>query len=270
MGKGKEKEIQEFNARFDEEIVEIAGVTEACEVGAGKGMGQVMWNPSINLIAWKRIGEDEPLIRDRTRLEWLVSNSELSKAKDVLQANSLVRLRVRIGEKSLMFIEVLDPSYQDKELNVVLEESFKPVFYHDEMLGQFELDKSIDLFEKEVQFDGERVELHFEWQSDENPMKLALQTAYSLFGDQEGWNKRLKAYAADELLDLANDWLEQEDEPQYEKITEEIFINSIKIWTISVYPEGRFTVYYSDGDLFWGHSICVNGNISGEFESAHI
>ncbi|MCZ8519750.1 MULTISPECIES: DUF2262 domain-containing protein [Paenibacillus] len=270
MGKGKEKEIQEFNARFDEEIVEIAGVTEACGVGAGKGMGQVMWNPSINLIAWKRIGEDEPLIRDRTRLEWLVSNSELSKAKEVLQANSLVRLRVRIGEKSLMFIEVLDPSYQDNELNVVLEESFKPVFYHDEILGPFELDKSIDLFEKEVQFDGGRVELYFEWQSDENQMKLALQTAYSLFGDQEGWNKRLKAYAADELLDLANDWLEQDDEPQYEEITQEIFINSIKIWTISVYPEGNFTVYYSDGDLFGGHSICVTGNISGELESAHI
>ncbi|MDS0527663.1 DUF2262 domain-containing protein [Clostridium sp. SHJSY1] len=39
---------------------------------------------------------------------------------------------------------------------------------------------------------------------------------------------------------------------------------------ISVYSEGEFEVFLSDGDLFAGHCIIVSGNINGSFESATI
>jgi hypothetical protein len=44
----------------------------------------------------------------------------------------------------------------------------------------------------------------------------------------------------------------------------------MKLSSISVYPDGDFDLFFDDGDMFWGHSIIVTGNINGEFSSAEI
>jgi hypothetical protein len=49
-----------------------------------------------------------------------------------------------------------------------------------------------------------------------------------------------------------------------------MFINSIKVTSISVDPVGDFTIYFSDGDMFGGHCIIVDGNVSGVFSGAEI
>lgn len=79
---------------------------------------------------------------------------------------------------------------------------------------------------------------------------------------------KIRMYAAAELVDLANDWLQEEDE--IEEITEGMFIDFMSLDTISVYPEGDFDFYFSDGDMFAGHSIVVEGNIKGTFTRAQI
>lgn len=52
--------------------------------------------------------------------------------------------------KYLKLVEVIESSYEDKELNEILQESIKPVFYEDEILGKMELNKRINTFEKKV------------------------------------------------------------------------------------------------------------------------
>jgi len=42
------------------------------------------------------------------------------------------------------------------------------------------------------------------------------------------------------------------------------------IEAISLYPNGDFAMYFLDGDLFWGHSISVTGNVNGVLEDATI
>ena len=44
----------------------------------------------------------------------------------------------------------------------------------------------------------------------------------------------------------------------------------IEIQDIVAYSDGEFTAYCSDGDIFLGHSIIVNGNINGEFDDAQM
>ena len=34
------------------------------------------------------------------------------------------------------------------------------------------------------------------------------------------------------------------------------------IESVTVYSDGEFEFWHSDGDLFWGHSIQVSGNLS--------
>lgn len=70
--------------------------------------------------------------------------------------------------------------------------------------------------------------------------------------------KKNREFAAKELLDLANDWLEDnEDEDKPDKITKEMFIDNIKMSELCISPDGSITLFYDDGDMFWGHTIQI-------------
>ena len=101
-------------------------------------------------------------------------------------------------------------------------------------------------------------------------MKSALETAHALFKEQDEWKMKMKMYAAKELVELANEWLQDDDEAEIDEITKEMFINSITLSSLSVYSEGDFEMFFSDGDIFWGHSIIVSGNIHEGLSSAEI
>ncbi|MBA4537302.1 DUF2262 domain-containing protein [Bacillus aquiflavi] len=263
-------EISRFEQKFTEEVIEVAAVIGASGVGAGRAGGDLLWHVSIPLIAWENLNRHEPVMKEELRLQWLADDKEFERKRDLLKANSVVRLQVRRGENSMMLVKVLETSYRDNELEEILQESLKPVYYHDEVLGQFELIKSVKIFERKISWTGEEGCLTFDWYEDHDKMKSALETAYALFKQEDEWSQKMKEYAAEELVELANDWLQDDEEAEFDEITKEIFIESMKLSTICVYPEGDFEVYYSDGDMFYGHSIIVCGNINGEFEAAEI
>ncbi|MGE6260077.1 DUF2262 domain-containing protein [Heyndrickxia sporothermodurans] len=259
-----------FESRFAENIIEVAAVTGASGIGAGKAGGDKLWNASIDLIAWKNLHNIEPIIKEELRLEWLVTDEEWKKSRDILKENEIARLLVRRAENSMMLIKVLETNYKDNALEMILQESIMPVFYNDEVLGQFELVKSVKLFEKTVTWAGEEGLLYFDWNEEENEMKSSLETAYALFKKQNEWNMKIRKYAAEELVELANEWLQDNDEAEIAVITKEMFIDFMELSSISVYPNGDFEMFFSDGDMFWGHSIIVDGNINGELTSAEI
>ncbi|MBU5213801.1 DUF2262 domain-containing protein [Heyndrickxia oleronia] len=266
----KTREKSQFESRFKEQVMEVIAVTGASGISAGRAGGNQMWNASIPLIAWKALGSNEPSIKEELRLEWLVDDEEWEKTRDLLGMNSIARLQVRKAEKSMMLVSVIEKDYRDDELEIILQESLKPVFYNDDVLGIFELNKGIKVFEKDISWAGEEGYLYFDWNEDRTVMHSALKTAYELFKEQDKWNRKIRGYAAEELVELANEWLEDNEEAEMNKITKEIFVGLMKLSSISVYPDGDFDLFFDDGDMFWGHSIIVTGNINGEFSSAEI
>lgn len=268
MSKSSEK--IRFESRFTDNVIEVAAVTGASGVSAGKAGGDILWNASIDLIAWKCVHSNEPVKNEVLRLEWLSDDAELKKSRDLLHKNKIVRLQVRKAEKTMMLVNILEIEYEDDDLNRVLQDSMKPVFYNDEVLGRFELDKSVKLFEKKISWSGEEGRLYFDWDENVDIMKSALETANVLLKDPDDWNKKIKMYAAEELVELANEWLQDNEESDIDEITKEMFVDFMKLDSISVYPEGDFEIFFFDGDMFWGHYIIVNGNINEGFTSADI
>lgn len=262
-------EIKKFEKRYSDNIVEIAAITGPLGASASRAGDHELWTASIDLIAWKVLGTDEEAKIEEKRVRWLVDEEQWKKSKNILERNSIVRLLVRVGEYSFMLVQVVDTNYQDRELENILQEAMKPVYYFDKVLGTFILNKSIKTFEKEITWAGEEGELYFDL-DDEITMREALKTAHTLFNDEEKWNKIIRKYASQKLLDLANDWLEDDDEAEVDEITEEMFINLMEFSSLTVYPDGDFNMYFYDGDMFWGHSIIVSGNINGQFTSAEI
>lgn len=263
----KNSEIKSFENRFSEEIFEVVAVTSSLGVGAGKAGKEKLWRASIDLIAWKDLNSSEPVVKEEVNLEWLTDDEGLKEWQKTIKESSVIKLKLRKGEKSFMLVDLIDADYKDDELQNILEEELKPVFYEDELLGKFELDKGLKLFETDITWAGEEGRLYFDLDEEEK-MEDSLKTAHELFKNQKDWSDKIKAYAASELLELANDWIDEEDD--IDEVTEEMFIDSLGLDTISVYPKGEFEIFFFDGGLFAGHCIIVSGNISGSFESADI
>ncbi|MBO1624501.1 DUF2262 domain-containing protein [Bacillus arachidis] len=266
----KLSETRRFENRFTEDVIEVVAVTGASGVGAGRAGDATMWTASIHLIAWKYPHRDGTIMKEEISLRWLVDDTELRQSREILKENTVVRLQVRKAENAMMLVKVLDETYRDDELEKILQDSMKPVYYQDKILGEFLLDKRVKLFERQISWAGEECSLYFDWNKDEHIMILALETAYALFKEQDEWSRKIKLYAAAELVELANEWLQDDDEAEIDEITQEMFIDLMKLESISVYPDGDFTIYFSDGDMFWGHCIVVDGNINGTFTSADI
>jgi hypothetical protein len=74
-----------------------------------------------------------------------------------------------------------------------------------------------------------------------------------------------RQFAAGELLETHNDaW--NEDEP----ISAQTFAERMTLEGVGVDRDGCGSLYYEDGDLFWGHCIVVSVDRNREFRSADI
>ncbi|QKJ29867.1 DUF2262 domain-containing protein [Mucilaginibacter mali] len=70
-----------------------------------------------------------------------------------------------------------------------------------------------------------------------------------------------------DLLQLKNDnWLNEDETP----LTKESFLKSIRLTSIGFYEDTNFSLYYDDGDLFFGHTIIVEINAEREVQEASI
>ena len=86
-----------------------------------------------------------------------------------------------------------------------------------------------------------------------------------LLAEQEAWDKSLRAMPAQKLTTQANEWLADNDQtdrdPEKDPITEDEFARRILLTEFTVSPGGRFTAWYEDDDMFWGHVITVDGTL---------
>lgn len=262
----KINELEKFEKEFKEEVIEVLAITGVNGVNCGKVPSDIMWLANIQLIAIKNLYTNE-IINCETLLQWLIDDNEHKIKNEIIEKESVVRLKVREGNNRLLLVEVVDKFYKDKDLENILNEYLKPVYYKDEIFGEFILDKRCGLYEKKLNWDGEEGNLYIDCNSD---MKKTMKVIYELVNNDKCWQDKIKKYAAKELLELANEWLQDEEEPEYEEYTSDIFVNKLTFESVEVNEDGSFEVYYKDGGIFWGHCIIVSGNINGEFKEASI
>lgn len=141
----------------------------------------------------------------------------------------------------------------------------------DEVLGKFVLNQKCSWFEGDVDWLGEscRVLLNLD-EADLDTADKVMGILRELYKDLKSWDDRFRAFAADELTKLANDWLQDsvEEGEKPAPITKEEFMRRMKIDTLSVTPMGDLIVDYDDDDMFWGHTIEVTANIDGGISEA--
>lgn len=272
--------LKDFESGFVTEETEITVLLKDSSNGAAV-LGDWL-RPSVNFLA--SIDNDTgEMIKEEGRLEWMIKKDPDRKGWGYdFEQYGIYKLLVRkcIPRKlesfesatlnnCYMIVKVLEENVQNDKLLEYKEYLSKPVEI-DTPYGKFVLDRSMSWFEGEIELNGLDFTAFLETDEDNGETaELALRVFLKTAENFEDFDRKNKEFAADNLLDLAHEWQES-DEGENEPLTREQFIEAIGVSEWTVTPYGNMTLYYYDGDIFWGHAIEINIDEDGNIEDADI
>ncbi len=251
-------------------VNELTGVVSANGVGAGKSGGQELWSLLLTFDAW-RVGS-EPIRTESLTLRRRVTDAELKTFQESIDSETVIKIRGRVamdnafGSPQGQLEEFIGVDSADVELHSKLAELQKPVTYADERFGTLTLDRRVSSYSGTAEWNGQTINLNVNVEDDEELIP-ALKVAHALWDNESNWQQRVVDYAVEALLPLKNDnWL-GDDETE---VNSQQFKSKMTLESISVYADGDFEFWHDDGDLFWGHSIQISGNLSDGLIDADI
>ncbi len=262
----------EWERTFEDEAREIL-VLLAGGGGAGKRNG--FWDVSHYFIAYVDC-QTGALHEDEGRLVFAVSDeeSEAGGILDRFRQEVVYRVKARkkipqevpegvtaSSQNQFLLVEVLEENPTCPALEEVLERYLTPVVVNDDVLGELTLNRDYGMFEGDLLWQGEQVEVSLEVDpAREDSWAAARQAMKVMLAEQDRWDRDMRASAARELTELACEWRESADE-EVPEITEESFARRIELRSIAMDADGSFSAYFDDDDMFFGHCVTAYGTL---------
>lgn len=269
----------EWERTFENEARELL-VLVAGSSGAGKRNG--FWESAHSYLAYVDC-ETGTLCADEGRLVYPVSDEEYADGGIVgrFREEEIYRVTARrkiphevpegvaaSAQNRLLIVDVLEENSPCPALDEVLAEYRRPVVLEDEELGELTLDKDYDTFEGVALWRGEDIDISLEVDSSsEETWTAAVAAMKQMVADQDAWDRDMRTFAARELTELACEWRESADE-EVPEITEESFAQRLDLTSIAMDPDGSFSAYFDDDDMFFGHCVVVYGTLADGVASA--
>jgi len=259
FGKKKEKEhtpspeelqVQEFAQNFLPEEFVLVAVTGPEGAVSDQKEDAPLWTLTCPLTAW--MDEDDGVVSTGSALLQILADDRLRDyLRHHLPGNFIIKARVRPAKEGNVFqlVGMPEPGF-DPELKAVLDEQVKPVTLDAEDLGTFTLIRSMNWFQTQIDWLDQSVQLTFNQDEDQ---QACLATARALLSDMEGWDSRLRHFAADRLFDCVN---EQAEEP----VSRDELMASLCPESMHVDPNGSFALWFGS-DLFFGQAARVMGTL---------
>ena len=263
------EELRALGQKFLPEEFSILAVTGAGGFGGSRPQENGPWLAVLELTAWKEEDSEEPAHREKTQLVALADDKLMDYLRRRVRGDSVFQIMVRPSEdgKQFLMTELPQPEI-DPEMKAILEEQKKPVSIWVPELGTFTLNRLVNWFEAEVEWLGQPARLDIDREED---WDACVEQAKALMADQKGWDEKVRSFAADQLLEQANDWARDAAEGEEpEEITREQFMERLELDAVQISADGRFEVWFNDGDLFWGHAIHVTGSLDQGPEMAQM
>lgn len=91
--------------------------------------------------------------------------------------------------------------------------------------------------------------------------------AFNTIDNFKAFEQRISIYISETLLELANYWLDNDDQ---DPITSDVFAKRITMGELAFRNDGSIEVYYDDDDIFWGHCIIAHIDADGNPVDADI
>ena len=233
----------------------ITGIVHPMGAGAQSPGG--LWTLHFSLEAWR--GADGIIRSTRLVIQRTSHDEEVSALMDRINATRIISAHVRYtGEGFAELLKLVDVDLPaDDPLVVRAAELARPVTRQDARFGTLTLNRALEMWEGKAVWAGDTIDIHLE-AVNEDTLVPVLATAGALWDDQAGWSERIQAYAVEELLEMKNDgWLDEGEAP----LTPAQFLARMRLTAISNSPDGSFTFWHDDGELFSGHTIQIMGSL---------
>lgn len=275
----KKKSIKDFMEEYETEELERLVLVKS-SVSAIKTCLEKYWTANIEILAMADVCTGE-LVSDSCYLNWPLTDAEeqTNEYSNRFSEGGIYRVLVRMNKreeirlKSWYVTKVLEENVSCPALEEVWKEYSKPVVIEDEVIGTLTMNKEVNVFKGRCKWSDKEISVILEvnpnskatWTKSRNVMK-------NLIREQDKWDKVLRQFAAEQMTEMANEWLKDDADQNTDTdlITEEEFAGRIVLKEITVGSGGHFTAWYEDDDIFWGHSIAVEASLKKGPQSADI
>lgn len=254
-------EIKAFAEDFSGEETDILAVTGPGTFDRDPVGQSGLWKISIPLTAWM----DEytkQLQQGEARLEAVIDQKLLDYLLERVPRNFIITATVRPNADGTRFMmtDLPKPGF-DPDLKAILDEQKKPVTLEVEGLGTFTLSRAMGWFQAAVDWMDAEVSMTLD--QAEETLDSAQDTARVLVSDQKIWDERIRAFAAEQLLDRVNELAKEtaDEDDEAETFTATSLQAQWELDSILAGPDGAFEFLFSDDDLFLAHPVRVTGNL---------
>lgn len=173
--------------------------------------------------------------------------------------------------QSFYVLEVLSEGEDNEYLQNLLDMWYDPVTLHSEEFGDMVLDKELMWFSVEKQWRRKPFYIRLRLEDENEDTAEGLASLEQFWKKKANWDKKLRAFAAKELLSLANDWASSDDDHPGRVWTKESFAKALKNESLVLNTDGSFEMWYDDGGIFFGHAVVVYGDVkNGAKEAKYI
>ncbi len=271
----------DFEKEFETEEYEMLILVQASCGGAE--CIKDMLKPSVDFLASVDLRTGQ-LFHEKGRVEWLIKEDNKRKGWGYeFEQFGIYRIAVRkcIPQKlqpyqlqymnnRYMLISVLEENASNEKLEALKEHYAKPISMKNE-LGSFVLDREFSWFQGIVNWNGAEANVYLKTdEEDGDTAEQAMKVLKRIVDNLVDNDTKYREFAAQELTELANEWMNESNEVDAEEITQEIFAKRMEISEITVNPDGSLSLLYHDDDMFWGHVIEIEVESNGEIISADI
>ena len=230
---------------------------------------------NVELIAYIDCMTNE-LIKSNSKVEWPITTEDINKNFIYnIEKYHIYHLKVKeLDPNNFLLVDVLERDLENQLLKETLKECEQKaaIVIEEPDLGKFTLDKNLKAFISQMDWLNPKKQINVSLNIDENSRLKALEkvggffnTLEKLVANKKEWDKKLKIYAAENLIDLANELRKNlKGMFKFIKIWKWRFIGKIELINLDINPNGEFIATFDDKKLFVGHKIIINGNINGE------
>ena len=230
---------------------------------------------NVELIAYIDCMTNE-LIKSNSKVEWPITTEDINKNFIYnIEKYHIYHLKVKeLDPNNFLLVDVLERDLENQLLKETLKECEQKaaIVIEEPDLGKFTLDKNLKAFISQMDWLNPKKQINVSLNIDENSRLKALEkvggffnTLEKLVANKKEWDKKLKIYAAENLIDLANELRKNlKGMFKFIKIWKCRFIGKIELINLDINPNGEFIATFDDKKLFVGHKIIINGNINGE------
>lgn len=250
------QEVRIFGEQFSSEEITLLAVTGPAGLSYKKETGSDLWHISLPLTAWMDKYASEIELGEAT-LEALLDDQLLDYLLSRIPRNFVISVSARPDCTASRFLMTGLPTPTfDPDLKTIADEQKAPVTLDVDGLATFSLNRNLGWFEALVDWAGAEITLTFDQKEDARD--AAIDTARALMSDPEGWDSRLCIFAADQLLERAQELTEEDEDP----ISREDFLAKLECDSILAAPDGVFEVWFGGEDLFMLRPVHVKGTLT--------